>query len=465
VAGETFLGGETKIRPGVYVRVTDVGGNEPVALPRGIVGAVIRGSWGPLGTAEIVESAAHGQSLYGANTILREAFAGGARRVVAVRAGSGGTKATRVLNASATPKLTLTAKHEGTRGNTFAVTKRVNPANAAQNQLLVYEGTSLLETITYTPAADDAQALVDAVNATSNFLDATFTATGDVDVVSQQALTGGADPTVNGAAYTAALAALEVEEFNVLAADSEDTAIQATVAAFVTDKRAEGKRIIGVIGEPISVAEATRRANAAAFNKAEIVYVGNGFSTANGDLDGAEAAARVAGMIAQAEVTESMTHKVVAGATGLLGGLTGAGVEAAINSGMLVFTRNAAGQVQIEYGITTLITPGAGQDAGWKKIRRVRTRDQLIAQIVADTDRLIGRVNNDDTGRALLIAGMQGAVNTLISLGALNAGSVTLDPANPAAGDSAWFVIEVEDNDSAEKVYLTFGFRFTPAAA
>ena len=35
------------------------------------------------------------------------------------------------------------------------------------------------------------------------------------------------------------------------------------------------------------------------------------------------------------------------------------------------------------------------------------------------------------------------------------------DENNPAQGDSAWFVIAVDDIDSIEKFYLTYRFRFT----
>ena len=46
--------------------------------------------------------------------------------------------------------------------------------------------------------------------------------------------------------------------------------------------------------------------------------------------------------------------------------------------------------------------------------------------------------------------------------GALLQGSIFEDPNNPPVGDSAWFVVQVDDLDSAEKVYITFQFRFAP---
>lgn len=471
MAGESFALSEEKVRPGVYVRVVSSGTGGSAVLPRGIVGAIFRSNWGPVGSVAMLESEGQIAELFGSGTnvlVARQAFRGGARRVAAVRLGTGGTKATKVLNdGAAAPVATVTAKYEGLRGNGFTFTVRTSLVDATKREGILYEGSTELERHTYTAGADEAAAIA-AAFAGSAYVDVVKTAVGNgvLATVTQTALATGTEPTTTGSALTTALGILELEEFNVLAVDVEDSTSLATIDAWIATARNNGRRIMAVVGEPVSVAIATRRTNAAALNNEAVVYVGNGFVTADGTFDGFEAAARVAGMIASAPVTGSLTHAVVDGATELVGGMTSLEVEQAIGSGVLVFTRNAARQVQIEYGITTLVTPGPEQDAGWKKIRRVRTRDELISQIVADSDPLIGRVNNDSTGRALLQAKMQGAVNRLIAQGALVSGSVVVDPANAPAGDSAWFVVEVDDNDSVEKLYVTFGFRFAaPAAA
>ena len=48
----------------------------------------------------------------------------------------------------------------------------------------------------------------------------------------------------------------------------------------------------------------------------------------------------------------------------------------------------------------------------------------------------------------------------MIAEGKLISGSVYEDPAHPAKGDSAWFIIDVLDLDSIEKVYITYRFSF-----
>jgi hypothetical protein len=472
MAGSVFQVGEQKIRPGVYVRVTSTGELPEAIVPQGIVAALFRASWGPLGEVTYLENADAVTSTFGNSGTIDtalEAFRGGCRQVVGYRLGSGGAKASITLqDTSATPVdvVTITAKYEGVRGNDFKVTIRDSLTDTTKRELLLYEGVTLLQTVAFAKGTTEPQALVDAVNASNSpYITATKLADGNgvLAAVTQQPLAGGADPTVDGASYDSGLSAIEAIDWNVLAVDSEDPAIHSTVQTYIDRVRNEGKRVLAVVGEPTSIQLSTRLANAKTFNDPAIVYVANGFKGSDGVIrEGYKAAARVAGMIAAANITESLTHAVVKGATELVGALTNAEIEQAIQSGALVFTMSAQKQVQIEYGINTFVTVTADMDAGWKKIRRVRTRDSLMDRIVATWEPLIGKINNNPDGRATLIAAAQGIINRMIAEGALLQGTIYEDPNNPASGDSAWFVVQVDDLDSAEKVYITFAFRFAP---
>lgn len=473
MAGESFLLGEEKIRPGTYVRVTSGGEEPPAVLPRGIVAALVRSNWGPT-VPTTLESEQQIASVFGDGgagdtlDVIKRAFRGGARRVIAVRQGSGGALATFTITDGAGVPVNivrLDSKHVGTRA--FSFTLRTNLADATKRDFILFEGTTQIEAFTYTPGADEAQTLVDLINGSSSYLDATKLAVGDgsAQTYTAQALAGGADVTVDGAAQTAALTALDTQNFNALVIDAEDAVSQSLVEAQVDLWRSTGKRVMAVVGEDSTVPFATRETNARALNNKAVVYVGNGFTTAEGDQQGMHAAAQVAGMLVSAEITDSLTNAVVNGGSALVGALSNTQIESAIRAGMLVFTLNPAGQPRIEYGITSLSTPGAGEDSGWKKIRRVRTRDELVSQMVADSDSLNGRVNNDPAGRAALQARLQGAINRLVARGALLGGSVQLDAGNPAAGDSAWWLVSVDDLDSIEKLYLTFEFRFSAPSA
>lgn len=472
MAGSVFQVGEQKVRPGVYVRVTNIGEPPEAIVPQGIVAALFRASWGPLGEVTYLESADAVTNTYGVDGTIDtalEAFRGGCRRVVAYRLGSGGQKAAvNLQDSEGANVVTLTAKYEGARGNNFSVSVRDSLVDDTKRELLLYEGATLRQTITFAKGSGEPQALVDAIAASNSpYITAVKSADGSgmLAPTTQLPLTGGEDPTVNGESYSAGLSAIEAIDWNVLCVDAEDPVTHAVVQTYIDRVRNEGKRVLGVVGEPTSVPLATRLANARAFNDPAIIYVANGFKGSDGvTREGYKAAARVAGMVAAAQITESLTHYVVRGATELVGALTNAEIEQAINSGALVFTMSAQKQVHIEYGINTFITVTADMDAGWKKIRRVRTRDNLMDRIAATWDPLIGKINNSPDGRATLIAAAQGIINRMIAEGALLQGSIFEDPNNPPVGDSAWFVVQVDDLDSAEKVYITFQFRFAPPA-
>lgn len=468
-SGAVFQVGEQKIRPGVYVRVTSSGEPAVGAVPQGIVAALFRSSWGPLGKPVVLENASAVPSMFGDDgtvDVILEAFRGGCRQVVAYRLGTGGSKAILNLqNGESVNVVKMEAKYEGKRGNNFAVAVRDSLTDETKRELLLFEGATLRQTVKFDKGAGEPDALVEALKDSPWVVATKLTGEGSLAPTIQQPLTGGEDPTVTGEDYSAGLSAIEAVDWNVLCVDTDDTATHAVVQTYIDRVRSEGKRVLGVVGEPTSVPLATRLANARAFNDPAIIYVANGFKGADGVArEGYKAAARVAGMVAAAQITESLTHYVVRGATELVGALTNAEIEQAIQSGALVFSMSAQKQVHIESGITTFVTPTADMDVGWKKIRRVRTRDNLMDRIAATWDPLIGKINNSPDGRATLIAAAQDIINRMIAEGALLQGSIFEDPNNPPVGDSAWFVVQVDDLDSAEKVYITFQFRFAPPA-
>ena len=117
-------------------------------------------------------------------------------------------------------------------------------------------------------------------------------------------------------------------------------------------------------------------------------------------------------------------------------------------------------QIWIEKAINTLVTLAANQDAGWKKIRRVKERFELMSRVEETIEGMVGAVDNDADGRAAIIAAAQRVVDAMVGEKKLLSGTVIEDEANPAEGDSAWFIIAVDDLDSIETIYLTFRFRF-----
>ncbi|GEO26229.1 hypothetical protein AAC03nite_20140 [Alicyclobacillus acidoterrestris] len=472
MSGAVFIVGQQKTRPGVYVRVTNNTAASANAGPQGTVMVLFRSSWGPLNVITKLSDEQTATSTFGSGgttDAVIQAIRSKCKTVKAYRMGTGGTGATVTLQ-DTTPadavKLTLSI---GTDGNGYAVTVRDSLIDDASRELLIYNGTTLVKTIPFAKGTGEPDAIVAAVNSAGlSWITATKIAdgSGTLAIVNQVSFSGGTDPTVSGTDYSNALSAIATTQWDVLAIDSEDPSIHATVQAFIDGQRDSGNLVLGVVGEPTSVPLATRQSDSQAFNDFAMHYVLNGFVDANGaQIQGYKAAARVAGLIAAGQLTDSLTHEVIPDATDIVGPLANDDIEDSELAGALVFTFNSQDQVQIDYGINTYTKPDADHDDGWKKIRRVRTRDYLISSIVAAWDPLVGKLNNDSNGRATLISNAQTIINQMIKDDELIDGTISEDKSNPASGDSAWFVVAVDDYDSAEKLYINFGFEFAPQTA
>lgn len=469
-----YTAGETKARPGIYFRQENGGGVDVTGAANGVVAVAFKANWGPLGEVVTLESPADIPAIFGDDSvsgsnvaILNKIFLGGASEIKAVRVGTGGTKAAITLKDTAsTPAnvVTLTAKYAGTRP--LSVTIKDSLSVSTERECIIYAGTTELCKATFAKGdAGEVDALVEAINGNSAMaVTAAKVAAGNglLAAVAQSAFTtAGASPTIANTDYDAAFAVLEASAWNTVCVDTNDNAVHTLLKSFISRANDAGLMGIAVIGEPTSVDFETRRTRAASYNSENVVYCLNGFKIGEEDYEGFNAAAVLAGYIAYLPCNDSITHKIIPGATEVVGALTNTQVVNCLKSGCIVFTVASSGAVWVEQGINTLVTLSTNQDAGWKKIRRTKTRFELITRINESSESIIGAVNNDANGRATFIAIANGVINSMIAEGKLQSGSCVEDTSNPAKGDSAWFILDILDLDSIEKVYLVYRFHFS----
>lgn len=464
-----FNEGETKKRPGVFQRYTNTGFDSMVSGRDGICAIPVQALWGPLGkvvkntqAAELAKT--YGAGAYGANFTVPAAaamFNGGAATVYTYRLGTGGTKSSKEL----TEGLTATAKYPGAYPISVAVQEKLG--DSTTKQLLVYADTALVETWNF--AADtknEGKNLIAAV-ADSEYIDVSGTAaTVPVLAAASGALEGGTNPTVTNEDYSKAFAALESYFYNAIALDVDDDenmTLSLLLQAYKENAYKLGKTGYAVVGEKVSVDFDTRCAHARAFNDEKVVYLGGGWMSGNESKDGVMAICYTAGVIASTPANQGITHAVVNGATDLCESLTYSQYEQAIESGMLMVSMSPDGSVWYDSGINTLITPENGiQDEGWKKIRRSKVRFEMFDRLDRSLAPKVGRISADTDGVADIVQTGQRVLNSMVAEGKLMTGAVFCeDPENPCAGDSAWFLIQVDDIDSLEKIYLHYQFRYS----
>ena len=462
-----YNAGERKIRPGVYKRYENVGASELPGAVIGVFAIAITANYGPLDTVTAItrEDLAKFKAMYGTGgttDAVNALFAGGATKVFVYRLGTGGGKSTVELkDSSSTSGVTLTTKYETSMALNVTVKEKLG--TTATKQLLVYDGTTLVETIDFTAGSTESADLVAAITENSVYLDATKKADCVLAAVANAELTGGTAPTVTTESYSKAFEAFEAYTWNMLVIDTVDTDVHALVQAYIDRIYQEGALGVVALGEPTTVDFETRKAHAKAFNDEKIIYLGSGYEDASGNkVDGYLAIATQAGIIGSLESNESATHTVIPGAVNTLESLKNAQYEEAIKSGMLLLAPNAEGQVWFDSGVNTLITLAKEQDEGWKKIRRTATRFEMFDRIDRALAPLIGKVNCDNIGVGDAVIKGQAVLDAMVGEGKLQEGAVFAEDTTQGRGpDFAHFTIVADDLDSLEKIYLTYQFRFS----
>lgn len=460
-----FQIGETKVRPGSYFNIGKNGDNAADSID-GVTAVIFRADFGPLGRAVEIGINDNYEEIFGnggTTDAIRQAFNGGAQTVIACRLGEGGANSSIVLkDENGEDAVKISAKHPGTKE--FTVTVKEKITNPAVKQYVVYSGTKEIETLEFHAGENEAQALCDAL-ASDNYFTAELVMEREncvLENVLQRKMEGGTDPVIKTEDYSNAFAVAEPYMFNTICVDTENTSVHLLLAAFVERIFGNGSLAQAIIAENSRIDLDERIIRAASYNNEKIVYVLNPKAeTIDGTLDGYQTAARIAGMIAAASSKESLTHKVISDFTDLSEMLTNSEIINAQKHGCIVLARNTKRQIWIDSAINTLTDLPDDKDEGWKKIRRVKTRFELLRRCNEATDNLIGIVDNDSDGRKTIIGKLNAVGLDMISEGKLTSFSVTESDSYTADVDSCWFCIDVVDKDSAEHIYTFFKFQFS----
>lgn len=468
--GAFFKEGEQKIRPGVYKRYIDEEKGLVAGANDGVCAIPIQTEWGPLGTVVELENVKKVKEIYGTKgtvSAVFKAFEGGASKIYTYRLGNGGTCGELELEDTtqdvAVKVVTLKQKYPGKRK--LSVTVRNILGDNQKKELLVCEGSEILETISFAAGENEPAVLTDEVNSISLYLSAEKKEDGNgiLKAAAQKEFAAGTDPEVTNEDYSQAFLAFEPYRFNVLALDTNSQAVQLLAHEYIKRIYNTGSLSTLVVGEPLSVSFRQRLEHAAAFNDEKVQYVGSAYKEENGKVvEGYEAAALIAGIIASIPSSQSIVHYILPNAVETAEKLTNEQYEEAILNGMLAFSEDGEGNVWIDSGINTLVTPAENQDTGWKKIKRTKVRFELFDRLNRTIAPVVGRINCDKDGVSNVVKLGQDVVDIMIAEKKLaSGGTFSEDSELGHYADSAWFNIDVDDIDSLEKIYLKYQFRFS----
>ncbi len=470
MSGEWSLSSPAPIRPGFYITFQTVAAPGVAGGQFGTVGMPIVADWGPLATFTTVRTVDELDAAFGVDVgagsatthLAREVLIGGAKEVKLYRM-EGTTAATTASvtlsdQTAVTPlTLILTTKYKGTRGNAFRATVRANPADVLKNDLLIYEGNVLLETYTHTK--NDAAGLKAAINDTdrgSAYVVATGTATTTFGtglvLVTASAFTGGTSATdVTSSHYLTAQTAFEREGgFDVFCLDGISTdGIVESAADWAIAQNQQGNYMMLVVGGDASEAAASAVTRTLDYDSEFVVSLhGDTVLTLRDGTTSARSSAklspRVAGMIAAAGSTGSITRGEIPGVT-ITTPNTKAEAEALINGGVVgLYKRGDV--VVIEDGITSFTSFRDDKDETFGTISNVRTMQQMGIDLnVLFETKFLGKVRNNAAARDAVKMVVEGYLKELEATGTLiNGSTVDIDSRYVNTGHNIYLSVNIQ---------------------
>lgn len=428
-----------KVRPGVYINFA----SERQALgalgERGVVTIPLPLSWGP--SKQIITINAGddtfdvlGYDITAPQLLLIKEALKRAKTLLLYRLNEGVKAGTTIGN------MTVTAKYGGKRGNDITIVVQSNVDD---------------------PGQFDVQTLVDGWEVDTQTVSAiedlkgnawvTFSGTGTLEATVGVKLTGGDDGEVTNADYMDYLAAIELHDFQTMAAPVTDETLKGIFVSFVRRLReTEGKKIQVVLPDYPSA------------DYEGVISVKNGVILVDRTvIDKVKATAWVAGATAGANVNQSLTYTAYDDAIDVDTRYTHSQVEQALLNGEFLFVPSG-GQAIVEQDINTFTSYTLEKGKHFSKNRVIRVLDGIANDLKRVFEQYyIGKVNNDADGRNLFKNEIINYLNTLQEIGAVQnfdtQNDVKVLPGNDV--DSIYVELYVQPTDSVEKIYMKITIR------
>ena len=220
---------QNKVLPGVYIRFKTGTALGLTVGERGVVTICEPMSWGPVAQVTPVTLTTDVTPITGyditapQNRFLQEMFKGTNRTsapttILLYRPTASGSAQAKVT----TGELTATAVYPGARGNDISV---------VITELTEPESTFTVSTVVDGAIVDQQTAAQISELVANDWV--TFSGTGALAATTGAALTGGADGTVESAAYSAYLSTIEPYKFDIMVYDGSDSTVQTALLSFI----------------------------------------------------------------------------------------------------------------------------------------------------------------------------------------------------------------------------------------
>ena len=472
IFGGTWDASAPPVRSGLFFNVVQDDAPAASVPASGTVALIAQANWGPHNAVTTITTLAQAQRLFGTTGTLATAvglaldgsgsFGAAAVKVYRI-VGDSPAKATAILTKSPSGTgITLTATHFGTRANGFTATVREDPANASNQQIVIYEGATILEIHTYA-TTDSLASIVAQVNGDSSYVVASTSTTGTLAAASGITFSSG----TNGSAlssgnYDTALTAFEAigGQFSVFCVDDYNglaSGVKTAVATWVNRLNDEGSMFVAVVGGAATESVSTAVSRSASIDSEWIVNVTRDLEIAGTTYSASTLCPLVAGAIAGVGTSRAISLLQVDGAT-VINPPTVTETETLVSGGVVPFIASDASVTRLQRGRTTLTTLTSTRGDVFQSILQVRKIHETLRQL---TDVYIGIVGdglpNNASGRGQIMGAFKAQLETLAAQGVVNPDwTVELDGTQDNTGETLYINLVARPAPTVEVVLGTW---------
>lgn len=432
---------QNKVLPGVYIRFATGQTNGLTMGERGIVTICEPMSWGPVGQVNPVTLMTDVTPITGYditdphNQFLQEMFKGTDRTSAPTTVLLYRPSASSSAQASVTTgQLTATAVYPGARGNDISIiiTELTDPESTFTVSTVV-DGTVM-----------DQQTAANVEDLESNDW-VTFSGTGALAATTGAALTGGADGTVQSAAYSAYLTAIEPYKFDIMVYDGTDPTVQTALLSFI-------ERLNENNGQNCQLA-ASGLSNP---NSRYVINVNSPVNLSDGtQLTAQQATWWAGGAQAGAMYNQSLTYAQYPGAVSTVMWTADEYANQIEAGNFVLFAED--GVVKVMQDINSLVsyTEDIGEIYRYNRTMRLcnTIANDIFKQFSAS---FIGQVNNNEQGRARFQAAIVGYLQQIQdNQGIQNFTPEDVEVLPGTAIDAIVVNVAIQAVGSVEKIYMT----------
>nr|DAW43753.1 MAG TPA: tail sheath protein [Caudoviricetes sp.] len=432
---------QNKVLPGVYIRFKTGQALGLTVGERGTVTICEPMSWGPVGQVTPVTLTTDVTPITGYditdphNQFLQEMFKGTNRTsapttILLYRpTASGSAKAT-----VTTGQLTATALYPGARGNdiTIVVTELTDP-----------ESTFTVSTVV-DGAIVDQQTAAEVTDLVSNAW-VTFSGSGALTANTGAALTGGQDGTVQSAAYSTYLTAIEPYDFDIMVYDGQDSTVQTALLSFIERVNDNNGQYCQLVASGLSNP-----------NSRYVINVNSPVTLSDGtELTPQQVTWWAGGAQAGAMYNQSLTYAQYPGAVSTVMWTVDEYANQIQAGNFVLFAEDGVVKVMQDINTLTTYTEDIGQVYSKNRVMRLcnTIANDIFQQFSAN---FIGVVNNNEQGRARFQAAIVGYLQQIQdNQGIQNFASDDVEVLPGTAIDAIVVNVAIQAVDSVEKIYMT----------